>query len=101
MTVLALWLEEAGEFEKAETWYRRAAEAGYARAMFDLGYVLARRDALAEAEDWYRRAAAQGDPNAMTNLGLMLQKRGEHAEAQSLFRRAEDIRYYRPFLGGL
>src|SRR5438874_7418081 len=59
---------------KATEWYRKAAEKGHVRAMYDLGILsqdgrggLAKNDA--EAARWVRKAADQSEPAAMNSLG--------------------------------
>jgi TPR repeat protein len=51
----------AAPLQEAEQWFRRAAGAGFPRAQFDLGVLLAERGEVAEAEQWLRKAAAAGD----------------------------------------
>jgi hypothetical protein len=79
------------ELEKPDSAQRaffRAAEAGDARGMFNLGYLLEKRGDEAEAESWYRRAADAGNAAAMTNLGILLKERGDEAAAEVWWRRA-------------
>ena len=60
--------------ETAVTWYRRAAEQGYAGAQFNLGncYQLGEgvQQDKKQAVYWYRQAALQNDPDAQYTLGL-------------------------------
>src|SRR5690606_20479651 len=53
----------------AETWYRRAAEQGFAYAEVSLGVLLTQDTpddaALAKALTWFERGANQGIPYAM------------------------------------
>jgi TPR repeat protein len=51
----------AAPLQEAEQWFRRAADAGFPRAQFNLGVLLAERGEVAEAEQWLRKAAATGD----------------------------------------
>ena len=61
---------------QADKWYRKAAEAGYPRAMARLGamYALGRgglpKDDV-QAVIWFRKAAEAGQALAMSNLGHM------------------------------
>ena len=83
---------------EAATWYRKAAEQGYAKAQLTLGYMLAEGLGVAkndaEAVSWYRKAAGRGDVHAQYYLGLMIYSgRGmpkDETEAVSWFRRAAD-----------
>jgi TPR repeat protein len=47
--------------QEAERWFRRAADAGFHLAQFNLGALLAERSEVAEAEQWFRKAAVAGD----------------------------------------
>ncbi len=57
---LAGVLIEREENTEAETWLRRAAEAGLTDAKNTLGELLSEREENTEAEPWYRRAAEAG-----------------------------------------
>ena len=56
----------------AVSWYRKAAEQGYAQAQYNLGwmfqYGLGVSKNRAEAINWYRKAAEQGDEDAISQL---------------------------------
>jgi TPR repeat protein len=56
--------------------YERAAAAGDAGAMHDLGYLLERSDPsdLAEVWQWYERAAVAGHRCAMNDLGRLAER---------------------------
>lgn len=58
----------------AVTWYRRAAEQGYAGAQFNLGNCYQLGEGVdqdkKQAVYWYRQAALQGDTDAEYTLGL-------------------------------
>lgn len=61
--------EEKGELEEAAKWYRKAAEAGDARAQYCLAALLIlENDDFEAASEWYRKAAEAGDPDAMDQL---------------------------------
>jgi len=67
-----LWKED----EKAVVWLTKAAEAGLADSMFNIGCLLDQGIGVAApdypaAADWYRRAAAAGNGEAACNLGTM------------------------------
>ena len=66
---LGLLLQQRGRLEEAETWYRRAAEAGDGRAMHNLGVLLGLRGELGEADTWYRRAAEAAIPRRWSTWG--------------------------------
>ena len=67
--------EAEGDFDKAFTYFRTAAEAGYAGAEFKLGecYENGRGVAvdLAQAEVWYGKAAEQGLAQAVEKLNQL------------------------------
>jgi len=84
-----------GDYAKAATLYRRAADDGMADAQFYLGLMHANGQGvsqdLAEAVKWYRRAGDQGVASAQFNLGLMFQT-GEQIPQDY----AEAVRWLRP-----
>jgi TPR repeat protein len=63
----------AYDFVQAVSWFRKAAEQGYARAQGGLGVFYANGLGVAkdqaQAVSWYRKAAEQGDSQAQSNLG--------------------------------
>lgn len=65
----------SGDYKRAADFYRQAAEAGYAAAQYDLGYLyengLGVETSPPNAAFWYRKAAEQGDPEAQNNLGAL------------------------------
>ena len=87
---LATLLEEQSDYDRAEWWYRHAAESGEVEAAVELGRFLDRQGNTAEAEHWYRQAAEEGHVLAGQYLGVLLLQRGEEAEAEQLFRRAAE-----------
>lgn len=62
--------EQTGEPESARRWYLRAAEAGLASGMKNLGFMLARGSQAdpPEAIRWTRMAAEKGNIFAMVNM---------------------------------
>jgi TPR repeat protein len=84
----------AKDYSAAARLYRKAAEAGYGPAQYDLGYLYemglgVERD-LKQAATWYRKAADQGDPEAQNNLGTL------YASGQGVARNdSEAVRWYR------
>ncbi len=85
-----------GEMENAFHWYRKAAEAGDANAMCNLGtmYLTGRGTSVNQenAVKWLKRAAEQNDANAMLKLAGLYQN-GEgvtqnHKEALKWIRKA-------------
>ncbi|EGF89608.1 sel1 repeat family protein [Asticcacaulis biprosthecium C19] len=56
-------------YEKAETWWRKAADAGDAEALYLLGNLYARHYSITGAAGWYLRAAQGGHIQAMVILG--------------------------------
>ena len=68
------WRDGLGVFpddEKAELWFRRGAEAGYAFSRYALGRLLETQKWMVEAVTWYEKAAAQGNPAAAYRLGKL------------------------------
>ncbi|MGW7455899.1 serine/threonine-protein kinase, partial [Streptomyces sp. NPDC054787] len=90
MFSLARLLEDAGRIDEAETWYRKATDAGHISAMTDLGLLLENTGRTNEAETWYRKATDAGHTDAMTNLGVLLENTGRTDEAESWYRKAAD-----------
>lgn len=85
-------------YQAAAEWFRRAADAGHAPAMFRLGWLNeqgfgADRD-LKSARAWYRKAADLGHPAAMTHLAqLFLDGRGgsqDYEQGRRWLERAAD-----------
>ena len=64
------------DYEKAVSWFRKAADKGHSGAQYLLGVCYenglgVKRD-VKQAEYWYRKAAEQDDPaaqEALKNLG--------------------------------
>jgi TPR repeat protein len=60
------------DFSEAAKWVRRAADQGYARAQFDLGYLYEQGKGLpldyVSAYMWYEAAAAGGEKRAGARL---------------------------------
>ena len=80
--MLALQYEQGLRFSqppdlpKAEEWYRRSAENGYALAMFRLALLLQQQDGAAarsEAVQWLTQAAESGLADAQFNLAIALE----------------------------
>ena len=57
--------------ERAERWFRRAADAGYDFAQYTLGKLLQSQKRTDEAVSWYEKAAAQGNSYAAYRLGKL------------------------------
>lgn len=57
--------------EKAESWFRRGAEAGYDFSQYALGKLLQRQKRIDEAMSWYEKAAEQDNPYAAYQLGKL------------------------------
>ena len=58
--------------EKAETWFRKSANSGLARAQYDLAKILQEKNSE-EAVMWFTEAACQNNVDAQLNLGLCLE----------------------------
>ena len=82
-------LQKADQLKEAMTWYRNAADQGYAAAEFNVGLLYATGKGVekneAEAAKWYRKAADQGSAVAQYHLGTFylmgigVQEDREHA----------------------
>ena len=89
------------EYAEAVSWYRKAAERGYALAQCYLGYCFANEKGVikdeTEAASWYRKAAEQGQAAAQFNLAnCYLFGRGvarDEAEAVKWYRKAAEQGY--------
>ena len=57
--------------ERAELWFRQAAEAGYDFSQYALGKLLQSQNRTEEAVGWYKKAAAQGNSWAAYRLGKL------------------------------
>ncbi len=65
------------DYKEAVKWYRKAAEQGYAKAQYHLGFILLMKNSAnegveqdgVEAVKWYRKAAEQGNAKAQNFLG--------------------------------
>jgi len=66
------------DYQKAMSWYRKAADQGLAPAQLNLGNMYANGRGLPtdyqQAKFWYCKAADQGEANAQHNLGVMYVK---------------------------
>jgi TPR repeat protein len=65
----------AQDYSAALTWYRKAAAAGHAGAMNNLGSMYVKGQGVAqdysEALKWYNKAAEAGEAEGMRNIGAM------------------------------
>jgi TPR repeat protein len=61
-------LEEEGNADRAEHWYRNSASLDHSAAMTALGSLLASHGDIEQAEYWYQKAIAAGDTEAMQKL---------------------------------
>ncbi|MFI6621036.1 tetratricopeptide repeat protein [Streptomyces sp. NPDC050528] len=77
MHALGLLEESLGEGEKAESWFRRAVEAGWVESAGYLGRLLVERGESREAEPFLESAAEAGDGDAAMLLGKLLLERAE------------------------
>ena len=84
---------EAGDYDQAAVWYRKAIEASPSDATghIFLGGVLAKQGRFAEAEEAHRAAVACAEgciDEAYLNLGFVLRARERFGEAAECFRKA-------------
>jgi TPR repeat protein len=70
---------------KAEFWFRRAADAGLARAQHNMGVLTLRAQRRSESLQWFRRAVAGGWRNAHFALGRLLEELGDRKGAFAAF----------------
>ena len=95
---LAVYYESAGDHSTAATWYRYAAQQGYAQAQYNLGCLLLRgqgvKQDFIESKKWFSEAAQQGYVNAIFNLAYMnengLGGKRDKARAYSLYQEAAE-----------
>ena len=89
--------EHGQDFEKAQIWYRKAADAGNAEAMTALGYLYlngltdAAQPDTEQAGVWFEKAMEQGDPNAFVGMArncLAQCESAEEAEKEALYAQA-------------
>ena len=64
--------------KKAASYFRKAADQGFAEAQNNLGVLYANGDGVKkdpkEARKWFDKAAAQGHPGAQRNLEMLQQQ---------------------------
>lgn len=96
--LLGVALANGNDFAGARAWYEKAAVAGNAAAMNNLGTLYAggrgvERD-IAKAHQWYEAAARRSEPTALANLGnAYASGRGvavDYAKARELYQRGSD-----------
>jgi TPR repeat protein len=80
-------LDKQKRYRDAITWYRKAAEQGYASAQNSLGYAYEQGQGVPannrKAVYWYEQAAQQGHAQAQNNLGtLYFNGKGVEADRQ-------------------
>ncbi|WP_433384091.1 trypsin-like peptidase domain-containing protein [Actinoplanes sp. CA-142083] len=67
---------------RAEAYFHRAAQLGYAEGMYNYGSLLSERDPDT-AEPWLRAAAGKGMSEAWNLLGVLAYEKGDRAEAEA------------------
>jgi TPR repeat protein len=83
---LGLWYSEIQpDSRKAELWFRRAADAGMARAQYNMGVLTKNLGRTAESVQWLRQAVAGGWPSAPFALGSLLEEQGDRKGAFAAF----------------
>lgn len=83
---LGLWYAEIQPASrKAEFWFRRAADAGLARAQYNLGVLTMRLGRTNESIGWFRLAVDGGWPSAAFALGSVLEEQGDRKGAVEAF----------------
>lgn len=85
------------QYKQAATWFRRAAEAGNAEAMAELGecyqYGRGVEKNSTQQEYWYRRSAELGCASGQHSYAQILDYRDEDDEAIKWFRKAAQQDY--------
>jgi tetratricopeptide (TPR) repeat protein len=84
---------QRGEVDSSIRVYRKAADAGEANALNNLGLLLQQKGDLDEAKEYFRRAieagnTEAGNTEAMVNLGVLLKDKGDLDGAEEFYRRA-------------
>ncbi|MFE4662554.1 helix-turn-helix domain-containing/SEL1-like repeat protein, partial [Streptomyces hydrogenans] len=90
---LNMWgaeLEESRGRERAEIFYREAADHGHIRALSRLARLRQEAEDWEGAEIFYREAADRGDVSALSNLAWVRERAGDLEGAESLYREAAD-----------
>ena len=83
---LGLWYSEIQpDARKAELWFKRAADAGMARAQYNMGVLTLKLGRTAEAMQWFNQAVAGGWPSAPFALGSLLEEQGDRKGAFAAF----------------
>lgn len=73
------------ESDKAEKFFRFAAEKGYPKAQFAMAVICAERHDFKEAMKWGRPAAESGLPEAQHNMGIYcIALEGDHPDLSSV-----------------
>ena len=66
--------DKMSDYKKANEWYQKAAELGYAAAQFNLGVSYESGQGVTQnyqkALEWYQKAADQGKADAQYNVGI-------------------------------
>jgi TPR repeat protein len=88
MVNLASVLRQQGQWEDAESWYRRGMAQGHRGCISGLAGLLEARGRLAEAEQLYNRAAAMKDRRATRRLGWLCHQRGDFIAAEKFYMEA-------------
>ncbi|MFC4052707.1 tetratricopeptide repeat protein [Actinomadura syzygii] len=83
---LAIMMRDRGEYERAERWYRAAADHDGGCA-FGLATLLEKSGDLAGAAEWYDRGAALGSLECETNGAVLLA--GQHRKDEAVARLEE------------
>ncbi len=86
------------DFSQAVSWYRKAAEQGYALGQYNLGRMYRQGKGIeldeSQAAQWYRQAAEQGDAWAQHNLGWLYKTgkgvKQDDTQAVDWFRKAAE-----------
>jgi hypothetical protein len=81
-----LLIERQGRWLEAETWFRKAIEAGNASGMIYLGQLLEQWGQQEKADQWFQRTAREGKINAATQ-NPRIPRTGHRQKVEQWFRR--------------
>lgn len=83
---------DKSDFDRAEKWFRKAAERDYTNAIHNMGVLYSRKGEFDNAIKWFVRSANKRDADSAYNLGLIYTYKGNDNEANKWFIKAHDLR---------
>jgi serine/threonine protein kinase len=79
-----------GDYTKAITYYRKAADLGSVLGMSNLGIAYEEINDKANAKVWYSKASDLGSVDASINLGYLYEQSADWTNARKYYKRAAD-----------